>query len=83
MTTNQSDLTAFDGETPEDACVRYEICGNVVPQNGRMCADCLDAVRAADREQQEETLVLVDYNVTLYSLKHMFSPDKSVLNQYL
>jgi hypothetical protein len=27
MSGNQSDLTAFDGETPEGACVRYEICG--------------------------------------------------------
>ena len=31
-----------------------EICGNIVPQNGRMCGDCLDTVRAANREQQEE-----------------------------
>jgi hypothetical protein len=54
MSDNQSDLTAFDGETPEGACVRYEICGNIVPANGQMCADCLDAVRAADREQQGE-----------------------------
>lgn len=53
MSSNQSDLTAFDGETPEGACARYEICGNVVPANGRMCADCLDAVRAADRERRD------------------------------
>jgi hypothetical protein len=50
---NQSDLVAFDGETPEGACVRYEICGNVVPANGQMCADCLDAVRARDRERRD------------------------------
>jgi hypothetical protein len=49
VSSDQSDLTAFDG-----ACVRYEICGNIVPANGRMCADCLDAVRAKDREQQGE-----------------------------
>jgi hypothetical protein len=54
MTTDQSDLTAFNGETPEGACARYEICGNVVPANGRMCADCLDAVRARDRERGDE-----------------------------
>ncbi|WP_435078958.1 hypothetical protein [Halococcus sp. AFM35] len=54
MTTNQSDLAAFDGETPEGACARYEICGNVVLANGQMCADCLDAVRAKDREQRGE-----------------------------
>jgi hypothetical protein len=52
MSSDRSDLTTFDGETPEGACARYEICGNVVPANGQMCADCLDAVRAADREQR-------------------------------
>jgi hypothetical protein len=51
---DQSDLTAFDGETPEGACARYEICGNVVPANGQMCTDCLDDVRAKDREQRED-----------------------------
>ena len=50
----QSDFGAFEGETPEGVCVRYEICDNVVPANGQMCADCLDAVRARDREQQGE-----------------------------
>lgn len=54
MSTGQSNLAIFDVETPEGACVRYESCGNVVPQNGRMCGDCLDIVRAADREQQDE-----------------------------
>ena len=52
MSSNQADLTAFDGETPEGACVHYEICGTVVPAGGRMCADCLDAVRARDREER-------------------------------
>lgn len=53
MSADQSDLTAFDAETvPEDACSRYEICGNIVSGRGQMCADCLDAVRAADRERQ-------------------------------
>jgi hypothetical protein len=52
MSGNQSDLTAFDGETPEGACVRYEVCGNVVPGRGQMCGPCLDELRAADREQQ-------------------------------
>jgi hypothetical protein len=51
---DQSNLTAFDAdEIPDDACVRYEMCQNTVPQNGRMCADCLDAVRAADREERD------------------------------
>jgi hypothetical protein len=54
MTTDQSDLAAFDGETPEGACARYEMCGNIVPANGQMCADCLDTVRARDREQRED-----------------------------
>lgn len=54
MSADQSNLTAFDAEaTPKGACVRYEVCGNVVPHNGRMCADCLDAVRTADHEQQD------------------------------
>ena len=44
----------FDLAATEDgACARYEICGNVVPANGRMCADCLDAVRARDRERRD------------------------------
>jgi hypothetical protein len=51
MSTGQSDLTTFNGETPEGACVRYEVCGNIVPQNGRMCGECLDELRAADRER--------------------------------
>lgn len=52
MSADQSDLTAFDVETaPEGACAR---CGQEVPGRGRMCGPCLDAVRAADRERQEE-----------------------------
>jgi hypothetical protein len=50
MSADQSDLTTFDGEIPEDACARYEVCGNIVPQNGQMCGDCLDELRAKDRE---------------------------------
>jgi hypothetical protein len=53
VSSNQSNLTAFDGETPEDTCVRYEVCGNIVPAGGQMCADCLDDVRAADREERD------------------------------
>lgn len=48
MSAEQSDLTTFDGEIPEGACVRFESCANVVPANGRICGDCLDAVRARD-----------------------------------
>ena len=54
MSTDQSDLTAFDGEAPEGACVRYEMCGNIVPAGGQMCGNCLDDVRAADREERNE-----------------------------
>lgn len=55
MSADQSNLTAFDAETaPENACVRYEICENTVPGNSQMCADCLDAVRVADREEPNE-----------------------------
>jgi hypothetical protein len=43
-----------DTETPNGACVNYEECGNVVPENGKMCGPCLDAARARDREQREE-----------------------------
>jgi hypothetical protein len=53
MSADQSDLSTFDGEAPEGACARYKVCGNVVPGRGQMCADCLDEVRAADREQRE------------------------------
>jgi hypothetical protein len=53
MSTDQSNLTAFDVDAaPEGACVRYEVCGNVVPGRGQMCGPCLDELRAADREQQ-------------------------------
>ena len=55
MIADQSDLTAFDvGAAPEGACVRYEVCGRVVPGRSQMCADCLDELRAADREQRED-----------------------------
>ena len=54
MSADQSDLAAFDVETvPKVACVRYEICGRVVPGRGLICGDCLDDLRAADREQRE------------------------------
>lgn len=53
MSSNQSDLITFDGETPEGACIRFEICGNVVPADGQICGDCLDDVRADDREQRD------------------------------
>jgi hypothetical protein len=49
----QADLTTYAEETPENACARYEICGNTVPGRGRMCGECLDVVRANDREQRE------------------------------
>ena len=52
MSADQSDLSAFEGEIPEDACVRYEICENTVPEHGQICGPCLDDVRAADRERQ-------------------------------
>lgn len=30
---------------PDDACVNYESCGNVVPHRGMICPDCLDKAR--------------------------------------
>lgn len=50
----QADLTTYGEETPEDACARYEICGNTIPGRGQMCGECLDAVRAGDREQRRK-----------------------------
>ena len=60
MSADQSNLTAFSGEsapeeTPEGDCVRYEICENVVPEHGRICGPCLDTLRAADCDRQEES----------------------------
>jgi hypothetical protein len=53
MSADQSNLTAFDPEAvPANACVRYEVCENTVPGNGQMCGDCLDELRAADREER-------------------------------
>ena len=54
MSGNQSDLTTFDGEVPENACARYEICGNTVPGRETMCGECLDELRAKDRERRRE-----------------------------
>jgi hypothetical protein len=54
MSESQSDLTTYAKETPENACARYEICGNTVPGRGQMCGECLDTVRAGDREQRRE-----------------------------
>ena len=56
MSADQSDLAAFGGSEriPEGACVRYEQCGNVVRENGRICGPCLDELRTADRERREE-----------------------------
>ena len=54
MSADQSDLSAFDVEAaPEEACVRYEVCGRVVPERGQICGPCLDELRTADREQRE------------------------------
>jgi hypothetical protein len=60
MSADQSDLTAFGGgsapeDTPEGACVRYGICESIVPEHRRICGPCLDTLRAADRERQEES----------------------------
>lgn len=57
MSADQSSLTAFDVETvPEGACVRYEVCENVVLGRGQMCGPCLDEVRATDRERRGREL---------------------------
>jgi hypothetical protein len=31
--------------TPENACINYNRCGNVVPASGQMCGKCLDKLR--------------------------------------
>ena len=54
MSADQSNLTAFDAEVaPANTCVCYEVCQNTVPGNGRICGECLDELRAADREQRD------------------------------
>lgn len=30
---------------PENACVNYERCGNIIPNAGQMCGPCLDKSR--------------------------------------
>ena len=53
MSSGQSCLRAYDIEAaPGEAYVRYEACGNAVSGRGQMCGQCLDTVRAADREDQ-------------------------------
>ncbi|WP_435078421.1 hypothetical protein [Halococcus sp. AFM35] len=54
MSESQSDLLTYAEEIPENACARYEICGNTVLGRGQMCGECLDIVRAGDREQRRE-----------------------------
>ncbi len=57
MSADQSDFTAFGGSeaAPDGACIRYERCENIVPENGRICGPCPDELRTADRERREET----------------------------
>jgi len=38
---------------PENGCINYEKCGNVIPYNGKMCGECLDRVRRQDRERDD------------------------------
>jgi hypothetical protein len=33
---------------PNGACVKYEKCGNTVPQRNKMCAECLQEIRYND-----------------------------------
>jgi hypothetical protein len=40
----EADLSDF-GVRPEDACIGYDQCGNLVPGNGEICGPCLDEVR--------------------------------------
>jgi predicted nucleic acid-binding Zn ribbon protein len=35
---------------PDDACYHFKICGNTVPHDGEICAECLDRVRERDRK---------------------------------
>lgn len=44
------DDVLWGSEQPEDACVNYERCQNIVPHNGEMCGDCLDDARRKRRE---------------------------------
>lgn len=55
MTEKQPDLTEYGAEImPKEACINYEECGNMVPQNARICGNCLDRVRKQDRERANE-----------------------------
>lgn len=36
----------------ESGCVNIAQCGNIVPGNGETCAECLDAARRRQREEQ-------------------------------
>ena len=50
MSADQSSLGAFDVDAvPEGACVRYEVCENVISGRGQMSGPCFDELRAADR----------------------------------
>lgn len=40
-----------DREQPTEACVRYDECGNTVPEGLDMCPECMDAVRAQGRDE--------------------------------
>lgn len=44
------DTTLFDfGESqPDNACINYPRCENIVPRNGEMCGECLDTARRKD-----------------------------------
>lgn len=49
----QTALAAYQPDSrqpPADACHNYADCGNTAPGPNDTCADCLDAMRAADRE---------------------------------
>lgn len=39
-------------QKPDDSCINYGSCGNVVPGNGQMCGPCLTAARRRDRENE-------------------------------
>jgi hypothetical protein len=50
--TDGVDTTLFDFSDdepkPDNACINYPRCENIVPHSGEMCGECLDSVRQAD-----------------------------------
>lgn len=55
-TDDQTALESFDkAPIPDDACIRYDDCGETVPGRATMCSNCLDEARKRDREADYDT----------------------------